>query len=212
MTTNASLNFRTTLPTTQDSPRELYEETLKRFNLGSEWKTVLDWYEIKEIVGAGSYGSVVKASCKFTGEIVAIKMVQNFTEHSYQLVKIIREIQIMKSLTKMTSTKMSFFPRLIDLIVPDNTNASNLKVLFFVMDHIDTDMSKVISMGKLSGMKQEHVKNLLYNLLCAINFMHTANIVHRDLKPSNILMNQHCQIRICDFGLARTVPQSVQVP
>lgn len=92
MTTNASLNFRTTLPTTQDSPRELYEETLKRFNLGSEWKTILDWYEIKEVVGAGSYGSVVKASCKFTGEIVAIKMVQNFTEHSYQLVKIIREI------------------------------------------------------------------------------------------------------------------------
>ena len=58
----------------------------------TEWKTILDWYEIKEVVGAGSYGSVVKASCKFTSEIVAIKMVQNFTEHSYQLVKIIREI------------------------------------------------------------------------------------------------------------------------
>ena len=59
----------------------------------------------------------------------------------------------MKALTKMTSTKMSFFPKLIDLIVPENTNATNLNVLFFIMEHVDTDMSKVISMGKLSGMQ-----------------------------------------------------------
>ena len=68
------------------------------------------------------------------------------------MVKIIREIQIMKALTKMTSTKMSFFPKLLDVVVPENTTASNLNVIFFVMDHIDTDMSKVINMGKLSGM------------------------------------------------------------
>mmetsp|Transcript_5360 Transcript_5360/g.8283 ORF Transcript_5360/g.8283 Transcript_5360/m.8283 type:complete len:109 (+) Transcript_5360:517-843(+) len=31
-------------------------------------------------------------------------------------------------------------------------------------------------------------------------------IVHRDLKPSNVLINKDCQIKICDFGLARTLP------
>lgn len=83
MTTNQSMNFRSSVQTTNDSPREHFEVTLKRFNLPSEWKSILDWYEIKDIAGSGSYGSVVKATCKYTGQVVAIKMVQNFTKHSY---------------------------------------------------------------------------------------------------------------------------------
>jgi serine/threonine protein kinase len=44
------------------------------------------------------------------------------------------------------------------------------------------------SNGKIEfGM--DHVKHIMYNLLCAVNFMDSANIVHRDLKPANILMN-----------------------
>mmetsp|Transcript_17938 Transcript_17938/g.43904 ORF Transcript_17938/g.43904 Transcript_17938/m.43904 type:complete len:95 (+) Transcript_17938:640-924(+) len=46
---------------------------------------------------------------------------------------------------------------------------------------------------------------------CALNYMHSANIVHRDLKPSNILVNRKCQIRICDFGLARDIKHSNDV-
>lgn len=53
------------------------------------------------------------------------------------------------------------------------------------------------------------VKVILYNLLCAVQFMHSSNIVHRDIKPNNILVNKDCHVRICDFGLARTLPESV---
>jgi serine/threonine protein kinase len=38
--------------------------------------------------------------------------------------------------------------------------------------------------------------------------MHSANIVHRDLKPANILIDKDCKIFLCDFGLARTLPES----
>ena len=52
----------------------------------------------------------------------------------------------------------------------------------------------------------DKVKGLLYNMLCALNFMHSANIVHRDLKPSNIMVGKNGHIMLCDFGLARTLP------
>ena len=38
-----------------------------------------------------------------------------------------------------------------------------------------------------------------------MKFIHSANILHRDLKPSNILLNKDCDLKICDFGLARGI-------
>jgi mitogen-activated protein kinase 1/3 len=46
---------------------------------------------------------------------------------------------------------------------------------------------------------------VVYNLLCAVRYLHTANVLHRDLKPANILVNEDCSVKICDFGLARSI-------
>lgn len=44
----------------------------------------------------------------------------------------------------------------------------------------------------------------MYNLLCSLNWIHSAHVIHRDIKPSNILIDEDCKIKLCDFGLART--------
>lgn len=46
---------------------------------------------------------------------------------------------------------------------------------------------------------------VVYNLLCAVKYLHSANVLHRDLKPANILVNEDCSVKICDFGLARSI-------
>ena len=41
-----------------------------------------------------------------------------------------------------------------------------------------------------------------------MKFIHTADLIHRDLKPSNLLLNSECHMKICDFGLARSLDNS----
>ena len=53
---------------------------------------------------------------------------------------------------------------------------------------------------------ENHLLTVMHNLLSALKFLHSANVLHRDIKPSNILVDERGQIRICDLGLARSLP------
>ena len=46
---------------------------------------------------------------------------------------------------------------------------------------------------------------IIYNILCGVKYMHSAKVIHRDIKPANILINEDCTIKICDFGLSRSI-------
>ena len=43
----------------------------------------------------------------------------------------------------------------------------------------------------------------MYQIISAVKYLHSHRIIHRDLKPSNLLLNKNCDLKICDFGLAR---------
>ena len=40
-------------------------------------------------------------------------------------------------------------------------------------------------------------------MLCSLNLIHSAGLIHRDIKTENILVDDNCDVKICDFGLAR---------
>lgn len=48
----------------------------------------------------------------------------------------------------------------------------------------------------------------LYQILRGLKYIHSANVIHRDLKPSNLLLNANCDLKICDFGLARPTSEN----
>ena len=70
---------------------------------------------------------------------------------------------------------------------------------------METDLHKLLRSQKLSS---DHICYFLYQILRGLKYIHSANVLHRDLKPSNILLNSNCDLKICDFGLARVCDTS----
>ena len=115
------------------------------------WQNVYEHYKISKKVGEGSFGSVYKAKCRTTGKRVAIKHINDSTTHDYGLIKLLREIQIMRKLhEKSYSQKSTFVPQLIDVIIPDNERTvESLKNVFIVMEYEVSDLYDTIDKGSL---------------------------------------------------------------
>ena len=105
-----------------------------------------------------------------------------------------------------------FTTKLIDIILPvkDQGDLQTFTDVFIVMDYVDQDLSSLFSNKCPVQFTEQHLICIMYNLLCSIKFLETANIMHRDIKPGNILVNDRCGVQICDFGLARTLPNKLR--
>ena len=80
---------------------------------------------------------------------------------------------------------------------------------------MDTDLTQIIKSEQ--PLTEEHYKFFLYQLLRGLKYIHSAQIVHRDLvlyffikKPRNLLVNSNCDLKICDFGLARPLFHNIK--
>jgi mitogen-activated protein kinase 1/3 len=71
----------------------------------------------------------------------------------------------------------------------------------------ETDFKKLLCNAPMNQIDEEHILTILYNQLCAMSYMHSAGVIHRDIKSSNFLIDSTCQVKICDFGLARVLPK-----
>lgn len=74
--------------------------------------------------------------------------------------------------------------------------------IYLLFEYLESDVFQAI---KNRVLDPTHKKFIVYQLACALKYLHSGGVVHRDLKPSNILINSNCDIKICDFGLSRSV-------
>jgi mitogen-activated protein kinase 1/3 len=68
---------------------------------------------------------------------------------------------------------------------------------------MQSDLKKLIR--STLNLEIYHIQKIMYNMLVAVKYLHDSRVLHRDLKPANILINEDCSIKVCDFGLARSI-------
>lgn len=94
-----------------------------------------------------------------------------------------------------------FTTKLVDLKTANKTkDFEKATGLFIIMDYVPYDVRELLEKVDQSQFTHEHINIILYNLLCATNFMHSAGLMHRDIKPCNLLIDSECSVKICDFG------------
>jgi mitogen-activated protein kinase 1/3 len=159
----------------------------------TDWEVGKD-YECQKLLGTGSYGSVAMAIHKPTKSKVAIKRMEGVFEDETDCKRILREIKLLRKMDH------PFVVKLFDIIEPKDMETFD--ALYIVLEYAESDLKKVVKSA--IHLQILHIKTVVYNLICAIKYIHSCNVLHRDLKPANILINEDCTVKVCDFGLARS--------
>ncbi|CAM2103131.1 unnamed protein product [Caretta caretta] len=142
-------------------------------------------------IGEGAYGMVCSAYDNINKVRVAIKKISPF-EHQTYCQRTLREIKILLRFRHENIIGIN------DIIRAPTIE--QMKDVYIVQDLMETDLYKLLKTQHLSN---DHICYFLYQILRGLKYIHSANVLHRDLKPSNLLLNTTCDLKICDFGLAR---------
>ncbi|POM60480.1 Serine/threonine protein Kinase [Phytophthora palmivora] len=151
-------------------------------------------YRMVKIVGKGTYGEVIAASDFVHGGTFAIKKLGQFLRHPKVALLALREIKLMSEIgTHPCLMGFHELQRPLDY--------EHFEDLYIIQPLMETDLCRIIHSKE--SLSDDQVQYFLYQMLCGIHYLHSADVLHRDIKPSNILVNSDCRIKICDFGLAR---------
>ncbi|XP_043377326.1 cyclin-dependent kinase-like 3 isoform X4 [Chelonia mydas] len=150
----------------------------------------MEMYETLGKVGEGSYGTVVKCKHKETGQIVAIKIFYEKPEKSVNKIAM-REIKFLKQFRH---------ENLVNLIEVFRQK-KKIHLVFEFIDHTVLDELQ----HYCQGLDNKRLRRYLFQILRAIEYLHSNNVIHRDIKPENILVSQMGITKLCDFGFARTL-------
>lgn len=153
---------------------------------------VLRKYDILQRLGRGAYGIVWKAVARKNNQIVALKKCFDAFQNATDAQRTFREIMYLQELHGHEN--------IVDIL--NVIRAENDQDIYIVTNFMESDLHAVIKAGILEEVHKQYV---LYQVVRALKYMHSGELIHRDIKPSNILLNADCSIKLCDFGLARSV-------
>ena len=146
-------------------------------------------YKIAKTIGDGAYGSVMKAVNLTTGEVVAIKKMKRKYPDWDNCINL-KEI---RSLTKLSHPNVV---RLLEVIKERNE-------LHLVFEFLSANVYQVMK-EREKNFPEISIRNIIYQTLQGLAYMHKNGYFHRDMKPENLLCFLDC-VKIADFGLAKEI-------
>eukprot|EP00931_Biecheleriopsis_adriatica_P108193 TRINITY_DN82532_c0_g1_i1.p1 TRINITY_DN82532_c0_g1~~TRINITY_DN82532_c0_g1_i1.p1 ORF type:complete len:402 (-),score=54.51 TRINITY_DN82532_c0_g1_i1:53-1258(-) len=150
-------------------------------------------FTVLEAVGQGAYGVVCSAKDDNTGDTVAIKKIESAFDDITFAKRTLRELKILRHLQheNLIDIRYVFLPGL----------KSNFEDIYVISELMETDLASILKSPQ--PLSDEHCQFFIYQILRGLKFVHSAGVIHRDLKPRNLLVNSNCDLKICDYGLAR---------
>ncbi|XP_072228681.1 testis-specific serine/threonine-protein kinase 1-like [Leuresthes tenuis] len=148
-------------------------------------------YTFKGLLGEGTFGKVVKAHSTHLRKLVAIKIIDTKKVNpSYKEKFLCREKEIVKSLKHL------------NIVTTHEIFESHMGTVYVVMELcLMGDLSKLIA---VKGVLTENLSCRLFKHLClAVQYLHDMDVAHRDLKCENLLLDNHFNLKVCDFGLSK---------
>ena len=187
--------------TKEEDPNAANKDTHAYMVMGTRFE-IDKKYEIIDPIGSGAYGVVVAAKDtslatpgKEGGEsnLVAIKKIVKAFEHRVFSLRTYRELKIQRLLEHENVLGIK------RILKPKDRESFN--EIYVVSELMETDLAQIIKSNQ--PLTDDHIQFFLYQILRGLKYVHSAGIYHRDLKPRNLLVNSNCDLKICDFGLAR---------
>ncbi|KAF7711136.1 cyclin-dependent kinase 15 isoform X1 [Silurus meridionalis] len=159
-----------------------------QWNTGLQFGTANSYLNLEKL-GEGAYATVYKGISRINGHLVALKVIRMKTEEGVPFTAI-REASLLKGL------KHANIVLLHDII---HTRES----LTFVFEYMQTDLAQYMIQHP-GGLHPWNVRIFMFQLLRGLSYIHSRRILHRDLKPQNLLISYMGELKLADFGLARS--------
>ncbi|XP_041823818.1 serine/threonine-protein kinase MAK isoform X2 [Melanotaenia boesemani] len=141
-------------------------------------------------LGDGTYGSVLMGRSNESGELVAIKrMKRKF--YSWEECMNLREVKSLKKLNHANVVKLKE-------VIRENDH------LYFVFEYMKENLYQLMK-DRRKMFPESVIRNISFQILQGLSFIHKHGFFHRDMKPENLLCMGPELVKIADFGLAREI-------
>ena len=160
--------------------------------------TNMDFYKIGRVLGRGAFGKVNLGMHKLTGKLVAIKSIKK----AHLTNKISRD-KVMKEFSILKALRHQNIIRLYESFETD-------KHILIVME-LCAGGDSLNYIKRHRRVKEEVAKSILKGLITGLGYCHSRGILHRDIKLENILFNNVGELKICDFGVSRSITRGEKI-
>uniref|UniRef100_A0A673B7E7 non-specific serine/threonine protein kinase n=1 Tax=Sphaeramia orbicularis TaxID=375764 RepID=A0A673B7E7_9TELE len=148
-------------------------------------------YTTLKQLGDGTYGSVLMGRSNESGELVAIKrMKRKF--YSWEECMNLREVKSLKKLNHANVVKLKE-------VIRENDH------LYFVFEYMKENLYQLMKDRETKMFSENEIRNIMFQVLTGLAFVHKHGFFHRDMKPENLLCMGPELVKIADFGLAREI-------